>query len=152
MIDLSKIAYEERMIPNAPILATHAIEINAPVERVWQVARDVKNWPQWDDHLKNAKIDGPFVQGSHFSFGGLFKHHLTLSKIRQFDLVMYFGSLLGYSGVTKWKFTRITSEKTEVTFTESSKGFLISLLYSNVALKTHLKTWLEKLKERAELN
>ncbi len=45
MIDLNQIAYEERMIPNASISATHMIEINASVERVWQIATDVENWP-----------------------------------------------------------------------------------------------------------
>lgn len=152
MMNLSQIAYEERMIPNAAVLATYAIEINVSVERIWQVATDVKNWPQWHEDLKNTKIDGPFVQGAHFSFGGLFKHHLTLSKIKKFDLVMYFGTLLGYKGVTKWKFTPVTNEKTKVTFTESSNGFLIGVFYSNDALETHLKAWLEKLKQRAELN
>lgn len=151
-MDLNQIAYEERMIPDAPILATHTIEINAPVERVWQVATDVNKWPQWHEHLKNAQIEGAFQQGTQFSFGGLFKHHLTLSRVRPFDLVMYSGTLLGYAGVTKWEFKALTPQTTGVTFTESSSGFLIGTLYSNDALKTHLKTWLEKLKQRAESN
>ena len=150
MMELQRVACAERMIPNAPVQATSTITIDAPIAIVWAVATDVSRWPNWYDYLKNAQVQDGFVAGAKLSYGGAIKHDLAIAKVEDRRLAMIYGTMLGYSGVTRWDFKETAVEQTQVTFTESSEGFLIALLYSNEKLSEHLSDWLKKLKAEAE--
>lgn len=150
MSQLQQLASAERMIPNAPIQASSKIVVSAPVATVWAIATNVSAWPTWYDYLKNAQVQGAFVPGAKLSYGGMIKHDLAIAKITDRKLVMIYGKLLGYTGITRWDFKQISPGQTEVTFTESSDGFLIGALYSNEKLEQHLSEWLTKLKARSE--
>jgi len=39
-------------------------QTRAPVERVWEVYRDVTRWPVWDKGLALYRPDGPFATGT----------------------------------------------------------------------------------------
>ncbi len=38
--------------------------ISGDLATVWAVATDVANWPAWDPHEENARLDGPFTVGA----------------------------------------------------------------------------------------
>jgi len=40
-------------------------QTRAPVERVWEVYRDVARWPLWDKGLALYRPDGPFATGTN---------------------------------------------------------------------------------------
>lgn len=40
---------------------SHTIETSALPEAIWRVWTDVPNWKVWDDGLKSAELNGPFV-------------------------------------------------------------------------------------------
>ena len=150
MQDLQRLASDERMIPDAPVRASRTVTIDAPVEKVWTIQTDVSNWASWYPYLRNAKLSGPFGPGTKLSYGGFPKHDLAIAKARSPDLAMIYGRLMGFSAVTKWEMKPLSGTRTEVTFTESSVGFLISTLYSSEKLEEHLDRWLGRLKLRAE--
>lgn len=150
MRELGRIAADERMIPDAPVQASRTVSIDAPVETVWAVLTDVPRWAGWYADLRGATLVGPFAAGASLTYGGLFKHKLAIAKVRGRDLVMLYGKLMGYSGVTRWELEAAPGSRTHVTFTESSDGFLIAPLYGSARLGEHLERWLEKLKARAE--
>jgi uncharacterized protein YndB with AHSA1/START domain len=147
---LARLASDGQMIPAAPILASRSITIDAPLDKVWHLLTTVSEWEQWYSYLKNAKLDGPFAVGTRVSYGGLFKHDLRIAKFVQQEMVMIYGKLAGFSGITRWDFRKLGENSTQVTFTESSEGPLLGLLYSNKRLETHLQNWLEALKREAE--
>ena len=122
LAELGRYASAEKLIPNAPIRA----------------------------YLKNAKLKGPFRAGAKLTYGGFFKHDLRIAKIEQGELVMIYGTLAGYTGITRWDVTRISAGQTKVAFTESLDGFLIATLSSKRSLETHLQKWLDKLKAEVE--
>ncbi len=39
-------------------------QTSAPVERVWEVYRDVARWPLWDKGMEIYRPDGPFATGT----------------------------------------------------------------------------------------
>ncbi len=43
---------------------SYTLETTANKETFWRIWTDVKNWPQWDTPLKEAKLEGTFQQGS----------------------------------------------------------------------------------------
>lgn len=143
-------AEAEQMIPNAPVVAFKSVTINAPVDRVWRILTSVTAWPQWHSYLKNAELDGDFAAGSSLIYGGLLKHHLTIAKVKTNELVMIYGFLARYKAVTRWDVEKASSGGTNVTFTESSAGPLISVFYGSRNLGEHLERWLSALKIAAE--
>ena len=71
MPELMRLAAAERMIPEAPILASSAITIRGPRDRVWCTMTDVATWETGHPYLKNAALGGAFAPGSPLSYGGL---------------------------------------------------------------------------------
>jgi hypothetical protein len=53
---------------SAPVLAHHEVEIQAPLETVWQLHIDVNAWPSWQEAITEAHIDGPFEPGNSFDW------------------------------------------------------------------------------------
>ena len=115
--ELARLASAEQMIPQAPIQAKRSVEIAAPVERVWSVLIDVTRWKQWYPYLKNAKLNGPFEAGVELTYGGLFKHNLQIAMVVQSKLVMIYGTLVGYTAITRWDVERLNDKRTRVSFT-----------------------------------
>ena len=150
MQDLQRFAADERMIPSASVQDSQTLTIDAPIAKVWNIQTDVNRWASWYPYLRNAKLSGPFGPGVGLTYGGFPKHNLVVAKVKNQNLAMIYGKYMGFSGVTKWVFTSLPGTQTQVTFTESSAGFLLSLLYSKEKLGEHLCRWLEMLKIEAE--
>ena len=150
MLELKRLASDEQMIPDAAVQDTQTITINAPMEKVWRIQTAVDHWASWYSYLRNAKLSGPFGPGTELTYGGFSKHNLVIGKVKSQYLVMTYGKYMGFSAVTKWEFKPLSPTITQVTFSESSVGFLLSVLYSKKKLSKHLLRWLEKLKSRAE--
>ncbi len=150
MQELQRFASEERMIPTAPIEDSRTITISAPIDRVWRIQTDIDHWANWCAYLRNAKLVGTFGPGAKLSYGGFPKHNLVIAKVDNPRLVMIYGTYMGFSAITKWEFKPLSPTQTQVTFSESSVGLLLSLLYSKNKLGKHLARWLEKLKAQAE--
>lgn len=148
--DLRKWAVAEQMIPNAPVNAACSTMINASSDTVWHLLTSVTNWPQWYGYLKNAQLDGLFSVETRLTYGGLIKHRLRIARVTPGAMVMLYGTMAGYSGITRWDVKTMAEERTKVTFTESSNGPLIALLYGSGRLEKHLKLWLAALKAEAE--
>ena len=148
--NVAALAARKQMIPNAPVQAQGSVEIEAAPAAVWAILTDVSQWPRWYPYLRNAKLYGPFQAGTRLVYGGLFKHDLHIALVDAPRLVMIYGTLTGYTAITRWDFAQVDHARTQVTFTESSDGPLIGWLYSNEKLRVHLLRWLDKLKAEVE--
>lgn len=150
MNELARFATNEQMIPKAPIQAACSVKIAAPPNKVWSILTGVSDWEHWYPYLENARLEGPFSADTQLTYGGLMKHKLRIAKVIPGELVMLYGTMAGYKGITRWDVKQVSGTQTEVSFTESSSGFLIGTLYSNQKLEAHLQHWLNALKARAE--
>ena len=150
MNELARFAAGEQMIPKAPVQATRSVQITAPLGKVWSILTGVPDWERWHPYLENAMLEGPFSADTQLTYGGFFKHKLRIAKVVPGGLAMLYGTMAGYKGITRWDVKQANGTKTEVTFTESSAGFMIGTLYSNQKLGEHLQNWLNALKAEAE--
>jgi hypothetical protein len=53
---------------DAPVIAHHEIDINAPLDTVWNLRTDVDAWPAWNLEVTAAKLDGAFAPGNSFTW------------------------------------------------------------------------------------
>ena len=150
MEELARLAAAERMIPNAPVQASRSVQIAAPLNKVWGILIEVSDWERWYPYLEQATLEGPFAAETILIYGKLIKHKLRIARVVDGRLVMLYGTMAGYKGITRWDVKAISGQQTEISFTESSSGFLIGTLYSNNKLGEHLQQWLDALKSEAE--
>lgn len=150
MNELARFAADEQMIPKAPVQAARSVQIAAPLGKVWSILTEVPDWERWHPYLKDARLKGPFSAETQLTYGGFIKHKLCIAKVVPGELVMLYGTMAGYKGITRWDVKQANGTQTEVSFTESSAGFMIGTLYSNQKLGEHLQHWLNALKAEAE--
>lgn len=136
---------------DAPVIeASRSIEMDAAVDTVWRSLTTVADWPRWHPYLRDATLDGGFRAGSAIRYGGALKHRLTVAEVVPGERVTLRGSLAIYWATTRWDVRAVTAGRTHVTFTESSGGPLIGLLYGSRRLGAHLDRWLTALRAEAE--
>ena len=148
--ELAGLAAGEQMIPKAPVQAIRSVRITAPLGKVWSILTGVPDWERWHPYLENAMLEGAFSADTRLTYGGLIKHKLRIAKVVPGELVMIYGTMAGYKGMARWDVKQANRTQTEVSFTESSAGFMIGTLYSNQKLGEHLQNWLNALKAEAE--
>lgn len=137
----------------APVTAHHEIDIEAPLDTVWQLHVDVNAWPTWQTDITAAHVDGPLVPGVSFdwtSYG--FSVTSTVYEVAERARVLWGGTSGGITGVHEWLFTE-TPNGVHVTTNESFAGEPVEADVSGMqtALDASLVAWLGHLKTAAEL-
>lgn len=49
---------------SAPVVVETSITIDAPPAEVWGVLTDVARWPEWNEYIRSATLEGPLETGS----------------------------------------------------------------------------------------
>ena len=145
-----RLAENGQIQDDAPVKAELQSVVKAPIETVWNVFSDVEAWPTWNPDARGAHFEGPFVAGTAFSYGTRTQHHLTLAEVVPPNRVSFYGTYLGYIGITVWEFLALSPRETRVRVRESSDGLMISIFYGSRQLEEHLQGWLTRLKVEAE--
>ncbi len=140
--------------PDAPVVQTKSITINATPEKIWHVLSDVKNWSQWNEKIDKVQIEEKLIVGTEFiwkSGGTKIKskvHTLNINKT-----LGWTGKTVGAQAIHNWHFTE-TENGTKITVEESMEGWLIGLMKKkmNTILEKDMAAWLEQLKLESERN
>lgn len=136
----------------APVLAHHEVDIEAPLDAVWQLHVDVNTWPSWQTAITAAHIDGVLEPGVSFdwtSYG--FSVSSTVYDVTDRSRVLWGGTSGGITGVHEWIF-RETPDGVHVTTNESFAGEPVEADVQGMqsALDGSLEAWLGHLKAAAE--
>jgi Polyketide cyclase / dehydrase and lipid transport len=134
------------------VIALHEIDIEAPLETVWQLHVDVNAWPTWQTDITAAHIDGALEPGVSFdwtSYG--FSITSTVYDVAERAHVLWGGTSGGITGVHDWLFSEIPGG-VHVTTTESFAGEPVEVDAQGMktALDASLVAWLGHLKTAAE--
>ena len=137
---------------DAPVRASHEIDINAPPDTVWRLHADVNSWPAWQTDITAAHIVGAFQPGTSFewtSYG--FTVISTIYAVAERARVLWGGTAGGITGVHEWVFSR-TPTGVHVTTEESFAGDPVQSDVTGMqsALDGSLVAWLRHLKAAAE--
>jgi uncharacterized membrane protein len=137
---------------DAPVVAVHEIDIEAPLDTVWQLHVDVNSWPTWQTDITAARIDGVLEPGVSFdwtSYG--FSVTSTVYEVTERARVLWGGTSGGITGVHEWRFSERPGG-VHVTTSESFAGEPVEADVSGMqtVLDASLVAWLGHLKEAAE--
>jgi uncharacterized membrane protein len=137
---------------SAPVLAVQEIDIDAPLDRVWQLHTDVNSWPTWQTDITAARIAGDLEPGASFdwtSYG--FGVTSTVYDLADGTRVLWGGTSGGITGIHEWLFSK-TPSGVHVTTTESFAGEPVEADAPGMqtVLDASLVAWLGHLKVAAE--
>jgi uncharacterized protein YndB with AHSA1/START domain len=137
----------------APVVAHHEVEIQAPLEAVWQLHVEVNAWPTWQTEITAARLDGKFEAGVSFdwtSYG--FSVTSTIYDVVDRSRVLWGGTAGGITGVHEWIFSETSSGGVHVTTNESFAGESVEADAPGMQsmLDASLVSWLGHLKAAAE--
>ncbi|MDY0104448.1 MAG: SRPBCC family protein [Lentimicrobium sp.] len=143
-----KIPINER----APVKSIHQMEIDAPIDTVWNILTDIRNWPEWQKAVTETAVHGEIKEGTPFSWkaGGLsFKSKIHTDNPR--SMFGWTGNTFGASAIHNWTFTE-KDNKTMVKVEESLQGVFPRLFrkYFQRNLDAGVTTNLQELKAASE--
>ena len=138
--------------PKAPAIARHEIEIDASIDRIWQLLTDVDRWTDWHPLISEAKLDGLFKVGTSFRWkSGGSEIVSTLQEVEPQQRITWTGKVFGIQAIHVW-ILEPQGDGAIVRTEESFEGWIVSLLKGMMqkTLDTALQNWLALLKTKAE--
>ena len=137
---------------DAPVIARHQIDINAPLDTVWQLQTNVNGWPAWQADITAARLDGPFEPGNSFTWTSYgFTVTSTIYAVADRARTLWGGAAQGLTGTHEWVYTQ-TPAGTHVATHESFSGQPVHADITGMqsTLDKSLSAWLGHLKATAE--
>ena len=88
---------------DAPVRSVAEIEIDAPIEVVWNVLTAIDNWPTWNPDVKSVSLGGPVAEGTTFRWkAGPGTITSTLVRLDRPRLIAWSGQTLGIRAIHGW--------------------------------------------------
>jgi uncharacterized protein YndB with AHSA1/START domain len=137
---------------NAPVVANHEVDIEASPELVWKLHTDVNAWPQWQEQITDARIEGAFEPGTSFTWTSYgFGVTSTIYGVKETSRVLWGGTAAGVTGIHEWLFAG-TPTGVHVETNESFSGDPVEADPASMQsmLDASLVAWLGHLKTAAE--
>lgn len=94
--------YKKKMTPkgvdfvkNAPVTLSKSIEINAPIEKVWNVIDDTPNYTEWFPGVRWGKFEIESETG------------MGAKRLAQLNNIKYYEEMIAYNPNKEWGFTML---------------------------------------------
>ena len=141
-------------INKAAVLKTSKeIEIQAPVDKVWDIQFNIEAWPEWQPEISDVKLESNLKPGASFVWkSGGFKLTSIIGQVSKNSFIGWFGKGFGASAIHIWEFEQLENGNTLVRSNESMDGWLVKMLKGMMDKKLNdsLDIWLDSLKKAAE--
>jgi uncharacterized membrane protein len=136
----------------APLKAKKQIVIETPVDTVWAIQSDIKNWPKWQKEVTYALLDGELAKGTVFNWKAMGMRIISeLQEVSKNKTIGWSGKSIGMNAIHIWNFEK-QGNKTRVITEESLSGWLprVIKIFKPDFLEQSLSKALERLKDQAE--
>lgn len=137
---------------NAKVIAKQIIEIDAPIETVWNILSNINQWPLWNKDVKKAEAPNTLTIGSVFKwYSSGANIHSEIHTLHAPNVIAWKGKSIGVKAIHNWNL-KTDGKKTIVYVEESMNGWLCNLMSSlfNKILKEGMQNQLLALKNEAE--
>jgi hypothetical protein len=112
---------------NAPVVSFIELEIDAPIEAVWEILTAIEHWPTWNPDVKSVSVDGPTSEGTSFHWkAGPSTISSTVIRLDRPRLIAWTGRTLGIRAIHLWRLER-RNGRTLARTEESYEGFVVRL-------------------------
>ena len=138
---------------DAPVVSRRWLIIPVARATVWAIHLDVERWPEWQNDISAASIDGPFATGRTITWqtaGIETPIPSTIYAVEPGHRTLWGGPAMGIVGIHEWRF----SDAEGSTLVETEESWAGSPVEADPAamlrqLDTSLDSWLERLRVRA---
>ncbi len=150
MNELNALAKQGKINEDASVKDQHSIIINATAEKVWSILFDMESWPQWNDKIKNVKLEGEVASGTNFTwtFDGK-KFNSQIQSAEKPTTLAWTGKSNLVKNVYVWQLED-DENQTIATLSTSMQGTFTILFNKHQRIYDDLLHWLQSLKEKAE--
>ena len=136
---------------DAPVKASSAVVIHAPIARVWQLLSEIDRWPTWQAGVSEARIRGSLAAGTEFRWvSGGTKIESRLEVVEAPTELVWTGTAYRARAIHVWRLEALPDGTTRVSTAESMDGPLLRFFYSSKDLASSHAVWLAALKKKAE--
>lgn len=119
---------EPAISDDAPVASSAEAEIDAPIERVWEILTAVERWPAWNPDVKSVSIVSPIAEGSTFRWkAGPGTITSLVEHLNRPRLIAWSGKTLGIRAFHIWSLDEHNGT-TLVRTEESYDGLVARLL------------------------
>ena len=139
--------------PTAPSVDLVERFIDAPVDRLWRLHTEVERWPDWQEDVGSASLDGAFAVGQSITWTttGLADPIVsTIYVVKDRVTTLWGGPSAGIDGIHRWTFKAIDGG-TQVSTEESWAGLPVEANPAEATkmLDSSLVRWLDFLSAAA---
>ena len=133
----------------AKAYAIDSIEINAPIEKVYLLIANIKNWPNWFDGVTEVNLTGNIQEGTVFIWKAKgYKIKSQIHTLNNNSAIGWTGKMWWIKAIHNWRFKSIQNGKTRVIVQENFKGFCSSFMKNSI--KDDMRNDLTILKKASE--
>ena len=144
-------AKRERIDTRAPVTAAGEVEIDAPVQRVWELLADPMAWPSFAPEVHDVHLDAPAAVDTRFTWAnGRSRIKSRFAVVDPGREITWTGVSSGFKAVHRHLLEATSDGATRVRSEESIAGSLLVLFYSSAKLQAGIEAWLTGLKTAAE--
>jgi len=144
-------AKRERIDSRAPVTAAYEVEIDAPVQRVWDLLADPLAWPSFAPEVHDVHLDAPAAVDTRFTWAnGRSRIKSRFAVVDPGREITWTGVSSGFKAVHRHLLEATSDGATRVRSEESIAGSLLVLFYSSAKLQAGIEAWLTGLKTAAE--
>ena len=135
----------------APVKASHEVLIEAPVERVWGLLRDVSGWGTWYPDVHDVRLDSGVKEDARFTWrNGKSRIKSRFAVVDTEREITWTGVSSGAKAVHRHVLESTGDGATRVFSEESMAGLLLVLFFDSAKLGAGMEEWLAALKRAAE--
>ena len=144
-------AKREHIDTRAPVSAAYEVEIDAPVQRVWDLLANPLAWPDFAPEVHDVHLDGPVAADTRFTWAnGRSRMKSRFAVVDRDREITWTGVSSGFKAVHRHLLEATGPGSTRVRSEESMAGPLLPLFFGSAKLQAGMETWLDGLKAAAE--
>ena len=145
-------AMKGKLDDRAAIKASGEIEINAPVDQVWEVLIDLSAWPRFDPNFSDVKLASTIAVGARASFKIRgFPIQGTFAVVRPNHELTWVGKSLWTKAIDRHVVETKSNNVTRLYIEESLSGVFVPLMFSSTRLLMQHQEWLKAMKAFIEV-
>lgn len=144
-------AKQGRIDPQAGSQALDSIDINAPIETVWEVVVDMAAWPTFNPLISDVRLDSTVAADANASFKvNKFPINLTFAVVEPLRELSWTGRAAWAKAIDRLWLERVSDDKTRLHLDESLSGLFVPLMTSSSQLHKQHQASLHAFKAAAE--